>query len=114
MAINQREIIAELRAHVQRSGGEFGAWCVGTAKDAGAPFLVSHQVAEKNDGLTYREAFTPESAQAARDKLVKECGLSPSPEEAVEPGRIVFVYRKTPLACPESAPQRLPFRKLAG
>jgi len=113
MPTNQREIISELRAHVQRSGSEFGDWCVGTAKDAGAPFFVSHQVAEKNDGLTYREAFTPESAQAARDNLVKECGLAPSPEDATEPGRIVFVYRKNPLASLESAPHHPPFRKLA-
>jgi len=58
----------------------------------------SHRVAEMNDGLTYREAFTPGSAQAIRDYLVNECGLRLDLDDAPEPGRFVFAFKKTPVA----------------
>ena len=76
-------------------GGSVADWCVGTAKDSRGPFFASHRVAERDDGLIYREAFTAASAEAVRDYLVNECGLHLDLEDAPEPGRIVFAYRKT-------------------
>ena len=98
MPSNREEIIAEIKAHIGRLGGGFGDWCVGTAKDPRSPFFESHRLAEMNDGLTYREAFTPASAQAIRDYLVNECGLRLDLDDAPEPGRFVFAFNKTPVA----------------
>ena len=98
MPSNREEIIAEIKAHIGRLGGGFGDWCVGTAKDPRSPFFESHRVAEMNDGLTYREAFTAASAQAVRDHLVNECGLRLDLDDAPEPGRFVFAFKKTPVA----------------
>ena len=98
MPSNREEIIAEIKAHIGRLGGGFGDWCVGTAKDPRSPFFESHRLAEMNDGLTYREAFTPASAQAIRDYLVNECGLRLDLDDAPEPGRFVFAFKKAPVA----------------
>ena len=113
MPSNREEIITEIKAHIGRFGGGFGDWCVGTAKDPRSPFFESHRVAEMNDGLTYREAFTAGSAEAARDYLVNECGLRLDLEDAPEPGRFVFAYRKTAPAHPAPRSERPTFRKLA-
>ncbi len=113
MPSNREEIIAEIKGHIGRFGGGLGEWCVGTARDPRSPFFGSHRVAEMNDGLTYREAFTAGSAEAARDYLVNECGLRLDLEGAPEPGRFVFAYRKTAPAQPAPRNERPAFRKLA-
>ncbi len=69
MPINHNEIISEIQNHIRKVGGAFADWCVGTAKDPRSPFFESHRVAEKSDGLIYREAFTASGAQAAEPGL---------------------------------------------
>ncbi len=113
MPSNREEIITDIKTHIARFGGGFGEWCVGTARDPRSPFFESHRVAEMNDGLTYREAFTAGSAEAARDYLVNECGLGLDLEDAPVPGRFVFAYRKTAPAQPAPRSERPGFRKLA-
>ena len=113
MPCNREEIITEIKGHIGRFGGGFGDWCVGTAKDPRSPFFESHRVAEMNDGLTYREAFTPGSAEAIRDYLVNECGLRLELDAAPEPGRFVFAYRKTAPAHPASLSDHATLCKLA-
>ena len=46
MPINHDEIIEEIERHIQKFGGERSEWCVGTAKDARAPFFRRHLAAE--------------------------------------------------------------------
>ena len=100
MPRNHEEIIAEIEDHMRKLGGGTGDWCVGTAKDSRGPFFASHRVAERDDGLIYREAFTFSSAEGVRDYLVNEGGLRLDLEDAPEPGRIVFAYRQTAPAHP--------------
>jgi len=95
MPRNHEENLAEIQDHLRKLGGNAGDWCVGTAKDSRGTFFASHRVAERDDGLIYREAFTSSSAAAVRDYLVNDCGLRLDLEDAPEPGRIVFAYRKT-------------------
>ena len=92
-------------------------WCVGTAKDSRGAFFRRHLAADLGDGLAYREAFTTNAAQAVVEHLVNDRGLELVPEAEPnsalpatedrklktdnclsEPGRLVFVYRKTPPA----------------
>ena len=68
MPPKHEEIIAEIQDHMRKLGGSAGAWCVGTAKDSRGPFFESHRVAEREDGLIYREAFTAASARPASPK----------------------------------------------
>jgi hypothetical protein len=100
--INRDEIIEDIERHIRKFGGERSEWCVGTAKDARSPFFQRHSAADLGDELTYREAFTTTTADEAVAHLVNACGLKLAPEaepnptlpEAIEPGRIVFVYRQ--------------------
>jgi hypothetical protein len=116
MPINRAELIEELENNIRKYGGAFGEWCVGTAKDARGPFFQRHLTANLGDGLAYREAFTTDAAQAVVVHLVNHRGLQRDPEgsgqSAVgtqppqatpEPGKIVFVYRKT-AAIPAAPP----------
>ncbi len=73
MPINHNEIISEIQNHIRKVGGAFADWCVGTAKDPRSPFFESHRVAEKSDGLIYREAFTASGAQAASPAWIPAC-----------------------------------------
>ncbi len=93
MAITREEIIEDLELHMRKSGGELSAWCVGTAKDARAPFFQRHSEAELGDALAYREAYTAGAADAVIEHLVNERGLRLSRQAVPEPGKIVFVYR---------------------
>ena len=105
MPINHDEIIEEIEGHIRKFGGEFGEWCVGTAKDSRGPFFRRHLAADLGDGLIYREAFTTSAASQVVDHLVNDRGLQLDQEAerrsalqgaVPEPGKIVFVYRKTP------------------
>ena len=49
--INHDEIIEEIEGHIRKFGGEFGEWCVGTAKDSRGPFFRRHLAANLGDGL---------------------------------------------------------------
>jgi hypothetical protein len=50
------------------------------------------------DGLAYREAYTTAAAEAVVEHLVTHRGLVIDRDAAPEPGKIVFVYRKTQAA----------------
>jgi hypothetical protein len=111
MPLNHDEIIEDLEGNIRKCGGGFGEWCVGTAKDSRGPFFRRHLATDLGDGLAYREAFTTNAAQAVVAHLVNNRGLQldlDAVREAEgrsalqgalpEPGKIVFVYRKTPPA----------------
>jgi hypothetical protein len=76
MRIGQLEIIAEMEEHMRKLGGEFGDWCVGAAKDCEGPFFRRHLVADRGDGLIYREAYTTYAATEVIERL-QGCGLGP-------------------------------------
>src|SRR5208282_3332876 len=89
------EIIEDIEAHIRKFGGEFGEWCVGTAKDSRGQFFRRHLAADLGDGLIYREAFTTSAADQVIDHLVNACGLRPDLDSVPAPGKIVFVYHRT-------------------
>jgi hypothetical protein len=103
MPSNRADIIADIEQHIRKLGGAPNGWCVVTAKDSRGPFFQNHLVADLNDGLIYREAFTLSAAQAIRDHFVNDCGLEPDeaergsalPNAAPEPGTIISLYRRT-------------------
>jgi len=119
--INHHEIIEDIEDQIRRCGGVWEEWCVGTAKDSRGTFFQRHREADLGDGLTYREAYTPDAAQAVVAHLVNDRGLEPHRDAATgaerpsapqEPGKIVFVYRKT--AATAVAGSEIPtFHKLA-
>ena len=113
MMFNHNEIIEEITAHIRKSGGDPGEWCVGTAKDARGPFFRRHLVADLHDGLLYREAFTTTAAGQVIDHLVKNCGVKLAFEAerragmsdgVPEAGKLVFVYRPKDAKCDAAPP----------
>ena len=113
MFISREELIEEIESHIRKSGGRFGEWSIGTAKDCRGPFFQRHLVADLGDGLTYREAFTATAAQAVVDHLVNDRGLVLERDAVPEPGRIVFIYRKTPPAPAASRNAQATFHRVA-
>jgi hypothetical protein len=121
MPINHHEIIEDMEGHIRKYGGAWEEWCVGTATDSRGPFFQRHREADLGDGLTYREAYTSDAAQAVVAHLVNDRGLRIHRDAATEaerssalqePGKIVFVYRKTPPAAIAGS-EHLTFHKLA-
>jgi len=95
---------------------------VGAAKDSRGPFFRQHLAADLGDGLAYREAFTTNAAQAVVAHLVNDRGLQLDQEaerssalhDAVaEPGKIVFVYRRTTPARTAPGSDHAPFLRRA-
>ena len=111
--MSREELIEEMESHIRKSGGGFGEWCIGTAKDARGPFFRRHLVADLGDELTYREAFTTNVAQAVVDHLVNDRGLEFDRDAVPEPGRIVFVYRESPPAPAASGNAQATLHKVA-
>ena len=115
MPINHHEIIEDIESQIRKCGSAWEEWCVGTAKDSRGPFFQRDREADLGDGLTYREAFTTDAAQAVVAHLVNDRGLQPDRDAGTvaechwalarpeaerrsalqEPGKIVFVYCKT-------------------
>jgi len=75
MAMSREDIIEDLELHIRKSGKDLTDWCVGTAKDAHAPFFERHLAAELGDGLSYREAYTTDAAAEVIEHLVNQDGL---------------------------------------
>ena len=94
MRFNQTEIIEDMEGIIRKSGGAWGEWCVGTAKDTHAPFFPRHMEDDLGDGLAYREGFTTSTADAVVAHLVNDHGLELGRVSAPEPGRLFFVYHK--------------------
>jgi hypothetical protein len=109
MPINHNEIIEELEGQILKCGGVWEEWCVGTAKDSRGPFFQHHREADLGDGLTYREAYTTTAAQAVVAHLINDHRLEPDRDALPEPGRLVFIYRKSP---PPPRPARERSRRL--
>ena len=98
MPINHHEIIEDMEGHIRKCGGVWEDWYVGTAKDSRGTFFQLHREADLGDGLTYRVAYTTDAAQAVVAHLVNDRGLELDRDAVPEPGKIVFVYRRTPAA----------------
>jgi hypothetical protein len=132
MPIIHEEIIEDIERQIRKCGGAWGEWCVGTAKDSRGPFFRQHLEADLGDGLTYREAYTTSAAQAVVAHLVNDRGLQldhdeqagsrqsaegskdyPNRDALPDPGKIVFVYRKTSPAPAASGADQATFHKLA-
>ena len=104
----------------------------------GHPSFQKQAEAGPGDGFTYREAHTPYTAADAVDYLVSALGLQPhhaavpegertavgtpplqeaehssAQKGALEPGRLVFIYRKTPSACAPPASDHAAFPRRA-
>ena len=100
------EIIADITDHIGKFGGEFTAWCVGTARDWHSAVLEAHEHEEKNDDFICREAYTSASARTVRLHFVNDCGSAPagSPGDHRSPlqqdvhddGKLVYAFKKSP------------------
>jgi len=95
MPINHQEIIEDIEGQIRKCHGAWEEWSVGTAKDSRGPFFQRHREADLGDGLAYREAYTTTAAEAVVEHLVNNRGLAIDRDAAPEPGKIVFVYRRT-------------------
>ena len=88
------EIIADITNHISKCGGDFGAWCVGTARDWHSPVLEAHEREEKDDDLICREAFTPSSARTVRLHFVNDCGTAQTTADTSDDGKLVYAFKK--------------------
>lgn len=107
MLMSRDEIIADIQEQIRKSGGNYNAWCVGTAKDSHSTLFSRHQVEELRDGWIYREAFTPGVARDVQDHFVTQCGTECDAGSEEDGGRIVYAYKMTSQAdqpSPATAP----------
>ena len=74
MLLPKDEIIADIEAQIRKSGGDYRAWCVGTAKDTHGTVFTRHDLEDLEDGWIYREAFTPGAAREVLHYFVSHCG----------------------------------------
>jgi hypothetical protein len=112
MPINHQEIIEDIEVQIRKNGAAWEEWSVGTAKDSRGPFFQRHREADLGDGLAYHEAYTSDAAEAVVEHLVTHRGLALDRDAAPEPGKIVFVDRRTSpvseVRAPKSEKQWLP------
>lgn len=96
MLFPKDEIIADIEGRIKRTGSDSSEWCIGIARDTRGMFFQSHLVEERNDGLLYREAFTPVCAREIIEYFVTGRGAILDASSQND-GRLVYAYRKTPL-----------------
>ena len=108
MRINQSEIIDDFLEHIRQSGGNWGEWCVGTArtmqngefKIQDGKFKSPEETENGMPNLAYREAFTPYAAAEVVDYL-KGLRLHPDPQSTR--GCYVFIYHLAAAGPPRKA-----------
>ncbi len=109
MLMPKDEIIADIQAQIRKAGGDYGAWCVGTAKDSHGTLFTRHETEDLHDGWIYREAFTPGVARDVQEYFVTQCGTDAATSGEEEAGRVVYAYRKTPRADQSTPAPARPF-----
>jgi hypothetical protein len=92
MRFNQSDIVEDMLAHIRELGGDISEWCVGTARDREGEFFRRHAAADLDNGLIWREAYTPYAAAEVAERLA-DSGLRLDRGSVPTPGYIVFVYR---------------------
>jgi hypothetical protein len=51
MFIGREELIEEIESHIRKSGGGFGEWCIGTAKDCRGPFSPIQGIGARSSAI---------------------------------------------------------------
>lgn len=94
MAKSKQEIINDIKGHIQKGGGGYGAWYVGISKDARDRLFSDHKVKEKGDWWIYRQASSSKVAREIEDHFVNSLGTDGGTGGGDLTADIVYAYKK--------------------
>jgi hypothetical protein len=95
MARSKQQIIDDIKAHIQKRGGSFGAWYVSTTKDARTRLFGEHHVKQKGDRWIRRKAGSSETAREVAEHLVRTLATDGKADGDAS-ADMVYAYRKAP------------------
>jgi hypothetical protein len=96
MPLSVFRVVREFREYIIGQGEDWEHWYIGIAVDPSDRLTDDHRVKFGQDRWFCREAYTPQEAKEARDKLVEDYGVDSNGELDEKMGRFVYGYRKAP------------------
>ena len=94
MIKSKQEIINDISAHIQKSGGGYRAWYVGISKNARDRLFSSHKVREENDWWIYRQAGSSQVAREIENYFVNSLGTDGGTGGGDVTADEVYAYKK--------------------
>jgi hypothetical protein len=74
MAKSKPEIISDIKAYMEKGGGNYRAWYVGVSNDGRDRLFNGHRVRENGDWWIYRQATSSQAARDVEDYFVNTLG----------------------------------------
>ncbi|MDK2849240.1 MAG: hypothetical protein PWP34_2593 [Desulfuromonadales bacterium] len=96
MPVSVFRVVREIREYIVGQGEDWENWYIGITVDPSDRLCDDHLIRFGHDRWFCREAFTPEEAQEARDKLVADYAVDGDEARDEKTGRFVYAYRKAP------------------
>lgn len=92
----KQQIIDEIKAHIEKRGGSYPDWFVGTGPQARDRLFTSHKVLEKGDRWILRRAASAEVAGEVTNFFVSTLAADGQAKAADDASDAVYAYRKMP------------------
>lgn len=102
MAAPKQQVIADIRAFIERCRGACRGWYVGIASDPRSRLFGDHGVDEKGDMWIYRECESAVLAREVEEFFVKMIGTDGGLGGGDESTRWVYAYKKAPHTVPRA------------
>ncbi len=96
MAKSKQQIIDEITAHIQKRGGAFPDWYVGTGSTARNRLFRGHKVRQKGDRWIHRRADSPQAAREVENYFVSTLSTDGPAAPGGDAAVAVYAYKKSP------------------
>lgn len=93
MQMTSQQIVQEIKAYIQNTGGAYSGWYAGITSDVEQRLFGDHGVDKKNDSWIYRTGDSSDAARNAENSLLN-LGCDGDSGGGDSGARIVYAYKK--------------------
>ena len=94
MLYTSKEVLARIKGHVMRRGGDFAKWFVDVSRDARTRLFQTHGVRRKGDHWIYVHAESPAVAKKVKSYFTETLGASGGRDVNDQSADFVYAYKK--------------------
>jgi hypothetical protein len=94
MLYTSKEVLARIKDHVTRRGGDFATWFVDVTRDARTQLFRTHGVRRKGDHWIYIHAESPAVARKVKSYFTETLGTAGGRESGDRSADFVYAYKK--------------------
>ena len=94
MAKSEKDIRSDIKAHIDKEGGEPSSWYVGIAADAEDRLFNDHRVKREGAWRIHRTCASAAEARNVERYFIDKVGTDGGPGGGDENSKMVYAYKK--------------------